>query len=161
MCCKEPTDGMKRYYEGRKAETIKKVTDAIDEMLEWNEVVTKKELMRRTGLSSGTFSKPYVLEVLKDRKVCQFAVSAVNSKEEKERLRAEENDRLKRENKALLRRAEDAESRVVKLKGDRAKQDERIKELESKVEHLVGTQQMLLERLDVMTVGHGDIVLCK
>ena len=60
-----PSDNMQAMYAAKRNETINKISSAIQEIEDDNRIVTKKELISLTGLSSGTFSKPYVLELLK------------------------------------------------------------------------------------------------
>jgi hypothetical protein len=72
MISKTPSDNMKKMYSEKRNSTIKSIQDAIDDIKEDNRIVTKKELMTLTDISSGTFSQEYVKELLKENRVCQF-----------------------------------------------------------------------------------------
>lgn len=62
-----------QYYDRRRTRTMQKVQAGIDQIKAEGREVTKKELMEITGLSTGTFSKDHVKEVLKKNQVCQYA----------------------------------------------------------------------------------------
>jgi hypothetical protein len=62
------------YQESSKNDTINKVQNAIDELKAEGNIVTRKLLLERTGLSNSVLSKPHIKEVLKKNKVCQFAL---------------------------------------------------------------------------------------
>lgn len=59
-------------YKTKQKNTLILIQDAINTINEDNRIVTKKELMELTGLSSGTFSKDYIKELLKENCVCQY-----------------------------------------------------------------------------------------
>lgn len=63
----------KKTHAEMKLETQQKVQAAIDQIQAEGRRVTRKELVRISGLSSGTFSQPHVKSILKSNRVCQFA----------------------------------------------------------------------------------------
>lgn len=69
---KQPSENMQRMYAAKREKTLALIQGAIDEIEEDHRIVTKKELMALTGLSSGTFSQQHVKELLAKNQVCQF-----------------------------------------------------------------------------------------
>lgn len=67
---------MEKSYEERRKQTLETVQKAIDELKNEGQKVTKKALMEKTGLSTGTFSKDHVKALLKANRVCQYAPDA-------------------------------------------------------------------------------------
>lgn len=76
MAKRDVSPKMQAVYDARKEETLKKVQSAIDQLQANGEKVTKKRLAEVSGLSSGTFSKEHVKELLKENQVCQYAPGA-------------------------------------------------------------------------------------
>lgn len=72
MIKKKINQGIVTYQKQYKESTLKKVQEAIDEILADGAVVTKKRLIELTGLSNATFSKNHVKELLKANRVCSF-----------------------------------------------------------------------------------------
>ena len=101
---------MKKMYFEKKQNTLRKIQDAIDEIQEDNRIVTKKELMSITGISSGTFSQDYVKELLKKNKVCQFRVTTtISTSQNKKKLEEETILALTKENQKLISKMQDFE----------------------------------------------------
>ena len=67
-------EAVRDYQESSKNDTINKVQNAIDELKAEGNIITRKLLLERTGLSNSVLSKPHIKEVLKKNKVCQFAL---------------------------------------------------------------------------------------
>jgi len=67
-------EAVRDYQESSKNETINKVQKAIDELKAEGNIVTRKLLLERTELSNSVLSKPHIKEVLRENKVCQFAI---------------------------------------------------------------------------------------
>ena len=60
------TKGQQEYYEAKKQDTLFRIKSAITDMKEFDETVTKAKIMEMAGVSSGTLSKPYVLDLLRE-----------------------------------------------------------------------------------------------
>lgn len=151
MISKKPSENMKKMYSQKRQSTLDKIQEAIDEIQEDNRIVTKKELMDITGISSGTFSQEYVKELLKANKVCQFRETiTVSIDKKKKKLEEESMLALKKENRKLISKMQDFEvvleqntKKYNKLKDDYSK-------LESDHKLLKGKYQQLLEYLDAL-----------
>lgn len=65
-------EAVRDYQESSKNDTINRVQNAIDELKAEGNIVTRKLLLERTGLSNSVLSKPHIKEILKKNKVCQF-----------------------------------------------------------------------------------------
>lgn len=106
---KQPSENMRNMYAQKKGRTLQLIQDAIDNMRGNNCIVTKKELMSITGLSSGTFSRDYVKALLQKNKVCQYRSVASIAEEKREKIQTETMT-------ALLTRIQRAESQIQSLK---------------------------------------------
>lgn len=157
----QPSNAMQEMYKARKADTLKRISDVIDEMEEMGEKVTKKALIERTGLSSGTFSKPHVIELLKERHVCQFASKAEEIKENSIQQTLKDHSKAMKRIEVLEHRIDNLEEARVKDKERRQALEAKNKELEERNAYLRGERQMLLERIKAAGVGLGEIKLVK
>ena len=72
---------MQKMYAEKRQRTLSLIQDAIDDIQEDHRIVTKKELMEITGLSSGTFSQPYVKDLLEQNQVCQYRTARTINQE--------------------------------------------------------------------------------
>lgn len=160
MISKKPSENMKKMYSQKRQSTLDKIQKAIDEIQEDNRIVTKKELMDITGISSGTFSQEYVKELLKTNKVCQFRETITASIDKKKKKLEEESMlALKKENQKLISKMQDFEivmeqnnKKYNKLKDDYSK-------LESEHKLLKGKYQQLLEYLDALGANLENLPL--
>lgn len=129
-----PSKLKEKQLEKRK-ETLEKIQSCIDEIKEFNGVVTKKKLIEMTGYSASTFSKDHVKELLKKNKVCQFKdVDKIidPSTRSKKAIQQLENLNIKLTKK------------VVKLENELLKKDERIYTLENELEDLKRKYSLIL-----------------
>lgn len=150
MTTKRTSENMKKMYATRKQATLKIIQDAINEIQEDNRIVTKKELMQLTSLSSGTFSQPHVKELLKSNQVCQFQDRKA-IKSEQNKITQEENMLiLLKENQKLISKMQDFE---IVLEHNNQKYNQ-LKDNYEKLEYehklLKGKYQQLLEYLDAL-----------
>lgn len=102
--------------ESMKKNTLHKLQMAIDRIKQDGRRVTRKELMDISGLSSGTLSKPYVKELFKENKVCQFSPESINRKENKSQTLADviyENQKLKAIIKDMDRKYAELEKQYI------------------------------------------------
>ncbi|MGH4121732.1 MAG: hypothetical protein ACREV6_02145 [Clostridium sp.] len=65
-------DGLKKYNDDKKVNTINKVREAIIILQEERSVITPKKLMEITGFCGATFCSDHVEELLKEYKVCKY-----------------------------------------------------------------------------------------
>ena len=155
---REPTANMQDMYARKREETLRRIEVAIKEMKDDGELVTKKLIMERAGVSSGTLSKPYVIDLLKKEKVCQFqGLAAPVNKEERNVFKelsvvAKENSRLKNRIEALT-------ITISTLQDQKAKVSEELKAVKEDNELLRGQRQLLLERLNNAGIPLGSIRL--
>ena len=155
---REPTAKMQDMYTRKREKTLASIEAAIKEMKDDGELVTKKLIMERAGVSSGTLSKPYVIGLLKKEKVCQFqGLAAPVNKEERNVFKelsvvAKENSRLKNRIEALT-------ITISTLQDQKAKVSEELKAVKEDNELLRGQRQLLLERLNNAGISLGNIRL--
>lgn len=71
---RELPNEIRDFQKKSKTTTINKVQTAIDELQAQGFIVTRKQLLERTGLSNSVLSKPHIKEVLKENKVCQYSI---------------------------------------------------------------------------------------
>lgn len=69
---KKLNDGLRQKQEELRQETLEKVEEAIDDLQNEGYEITTKLLLERTGLSRSTFSKPHVVQLLKEKRVGRF-----------------------------------------------------------------------------------------
>ena len=144
-------EGLQKIYDEKKQATLKKVQDAIDFIQAENRIVTKKELIELTGLSSGTFSRPYVKELLQDNRVCQFRGIQVENKETKQQQIKEVTiDQLTKKVAALESKVQDYDLQLEKKNSDLTKIKDEHEKLQKDHALLRGKYQQLLEYLDAL-----------
>lgn len=163
MAKRDVSPKMQAVYDARKEETLKKVQSAIDQIQANGEKVTKKRLAEVSGLSSGTFSKKHVKELLKENQVCQYAPGAkehtnfyvaarpaskpherstiINTIKEKQ-ISQEDVDRIIEEQKKIIARLEKEQELLEK----------QIQETEKKYERTLGQYQLAARILNNMGV---------
>lgn len=155
---REPSAQMKEMYARKREETLKRIEASIRDMKEYGEPVTKKLIMERAGVSSGTLSKPYVLDLLKKEKVCQFQeLTILGSQGARDTLR--ELSSVAKENSRLKNRIDSQNSLISMLKDQKAKIAEELKAVKDENALLRGQRQLLLERMDNAGIPLGNIEL--
>ena len=70
---------------------------------------SKKALLEKTGLSSGTFSKGYIIDVLKKNEVCQFKDTKKVRQDRVEKSLSQTNNKLQYEVERLKSKLKDRE----------------------------------------------------
>lgn len=132
--------------------TVKKVEDAIDDIKKDGGIVTKKKLIALTELSNSTFSKPHVVAVLKEKKVCQFKPKREKENENKEEQIIKELykkiQKLENENRMLKSKLQDKEITVTNL-------NEKYGELDEKYMIILGKLHMVLKKIDTLGIDIG------
>lgn len=154
---REPSPAMKNMYSRKREDTLKRINDAIKDMKKWGEPVTKKRIMERACVSSGTLSKPYVLELLKKEKVCQFSEIETTCCAGKPDSAAKELSIALRENKKLNTELLKAVEQVEKLRSKRDGLNDELKKIKEENAQLRGQRQLLLERLYNAGISIGNI----
>ena len=155
---REPTANMQDMYARKREETLRRIEAAIKEMKNDGEIVTKKLIMERAAVSSGTLSKPYVIDLLKKEKVCQFqGLAAPVNKEERNVFK--ELSVVAKENSRLRSRIEALTITISTLQDQKAKVSEELKAVKEDNELLRGQRQLLLERLNNAGISLGNIRL--
>lgn len=147
---KTPSKNMQKMYSDKKTNTLQKIQEAIDSIKEDNKIVTKKELISITNLSSGTFSKPYVLELLKKNKVCQFKDRLKTTKERVDYLEINEINELNKTINALNKKIDLLTNQKEILQNKLEKSDKQLTELTIEYQKLKGRYQIVLEKLDIL-----------
>lgn len=142
---------LKEKQEQAKLKTLNIIQDAINDIKEDGGIVTKKRLIELTGLSSATFSKPHVKELLKVNAVCQF-------KNRKELEQDSDNiiidqlyktiDKLKNENNLLLTKLNNKDITISKLKKD-------YSELQENYERILGKIHIIITKIDERGIDIG------
>lgn len=154
---REPSAAMKNMYSRKREDTLKRISDAIKDMKKWEEPVTKKRIMERAGVSSGTLSKPYVLELLKKERVCQFSEIETTCCARKSDSATKELSIALRENKKLNTELSKAVEQVEKLRSKRDWLNDELKKIKEENAQLRGQRQLLLERLYNAGISIGNI----
>lgn len=131
-------DEIKIYQENSKNETITKVQNAINELQSEGFIVTRKLLLERTGLSNSVLSKNHIKEVLKNNKVCQYAIK-------RKFISKNESDVLLELNKAN-KKIEQLEKKVKDLENKLAKEKVKYHEVKDTNEILRGELFLLKEK---------------
>ena len=139
---KQPSENMQRMYAAKREKTLALIQGAIDEIEEDHRIVTKKELMALTGLSSGTFSQQHVKELLAKNRVCQFRPLA--------KVSQKGITRLSRELQRAQSRLQDLDIALDKSRKQSRKLKEENAELQRQLLLLRGKYQQLLEYLEVL-----------
>lgn len=143
--------GLQKVYDDKRAATLNKIQEAIDIIQAASRIVTKKELIELTGLSSGTFSRPYVKELLEKNRVCQYRGIQIKDKETKEqRVKELTIDQLTRRVASLESKIQDYDLRLEKKSRDLSKAQEDYETLRQEHALLRGKYQQLLEYLDAL-----------
>ena len=155
---RKPTAKMQDMYARKREKTLASIEAAIKEMKDDGELVTKKLIMERAGVSSGTLSKPYVIDLLKKEKVCQFqGLAAPVSKEERDALM--ELSAVAKDNSRLKTKIETLTITISTLQDQKAKMSADLKAVKEENELLRGQRQLLLERLNNAGISLGNIRL--
>ena len=148
---KQPSENMQRMYAAKREKTLALIQEAIDEIQEDHRIVTKKELMALTGLSSGTFSQQHVKELLARNQVCQYRpLAKVSQKGSLELNKDAEITRLSRELQRAQSRLQDLDIALDKSRKQSRKLKEENAELQQQLLLLRGKYQQLLEYLEVL-----------
>ena len=157
---KQPSENMQRMYAAKREKTLALIQGAIDEIEEDHRIVTKKELMALTGLSSGTFSQQHVKELLAKNRVCQFKPTDKVSQEGRRELNKDaEITRLSRELQRAQSRLQDLDIALDKSRKQSRKLKEENAELQQQLLLLRGKYQQLLEYLEVLGSALSGIPL--
>jgi len=141
---------MNNMYIQKRQNTLNLILSAINSVLEENRIVTKKELMELTNLSSGTFSKDYVKALLKKNNVCQYR--CINRSQEyiEEKSLLYQLESALKENEQLYSKKQDLEMKIeLQIKNTKKIKDE-YSTLIISYELLSGKYQQLLEYLDAI-----------
>ena len=149
------TEKMQEMYSSKRNSTLDKIQSAIDFIKDESRIVTKKELMELTGLSSGTFSAPHVIELLKENAVCQFApkLRIDIEKQKTEKSKEKEIAQLLSENAKLLSKIQDL-SLMLDSKAQKIQALEKESEsLKDENALLRGKCQLYLEKLEALGVN--------
>jgi len=156
---KRTSENMKKMYLDKRAATLAKIQAAIDEIKEDHRIVTKKELMDLTGLSSGTFSQDHVKELLKTNEVCQFRNRKKVRSEILEKNKENKIDDLIIKNQKMASKMQDYELALERANIKYEKLVSGYKELEFEHQLLRGKYQQLLEYLDAMGTNLSNLPL--
>ena len=144
-------EGLQKVYDEKKQSTLKKVQSAIDFIKADNRIVTKKELIELTGLSSGTFSRPYVKELLQTNRVCQYMGLQVENIETKtQQVKEATIEQLSKKVLSLESKIQDYDLQLEKKTKDFDKLKEEHTKLENEHILLRGKYQQMLEYLDAL-----------
>lgn len=147
---KRTSEKMQQMYLEKRAATLSKIQVAIDEMKDDHRIVTKKDLMDMTGLSSGTFSQDHVKDLLKRNEVCQYRNRSKVRSETLEKNKDRKIDDLLIENQRLTSKIQDYEIALDRLNTKYDKLNSEYKKMEFEHQLLRGKYQQLLEYLDAM-----------
>lgn len=157
---KQPSENMRKMYAAKREETLARIQEAIDAIQEDHRIVTKKELMALTGLSSGTFSQEHVKRLLEQNRVCQYRPTGKVG--EADRRDLNKDAEITRLTKELQRTRSQLQDLGISLDKSR-KQVKKLKAEKSELEqqHLLlrGKYQQLLEYLDVLGCDLSSIPL--
>lgn len=126
------------YQKKKRQETIYKVQQAIDELREEGAIINRKSILDRCQLSNSVLSKPHIIELLKENKVCQFEVKCKIENNEDENI-------VKELNKAN-KRIEILEKQLEDLKNKFNKEKLNNYELKEANEILRGELQLLVSK---------------
>ncbi|MFJ7185582.1 hypothetical protein [Lysinibacillus xylanilyticus] len=142
---------LKKLQDAKRQETLEKIQHAIDEILEDDDIVTKKKLLELTGLSSATFSKPHVLDLLKKNKVCQFR-ETVKYEKSNDTSEVEQLQKLiinlEKKNALLMSKLQDKDIKISLLR-------EKNEKLENDYSMILGKLHLILKRIDMLDIDIG------
>ena len=153
-----PSPAMQRMYEEKKQETVKKIKAVIGERRKNGLPITRKNIMEDAGVSSGTLSKPYIIDLLREEKVCQFAVTQ-QVKTENGSYAAQELSRALKDIRLMKSKIASMEAKNDKLLRQKKELTEKNKDLTNINSLLRGQRQLLLERLDSAGISVGNIII--
>ena len=154
---RKTTQGQQNYYETKKQDTLNRIRSAIKDMKEFDETVTKAKIMEMSGVSSGTLSKPYVLDLLREEHVCQFS----KKDESKPDYYSDSLPVLRKELDAMKKKNKSLDAKLIAMTKQRDSYAKKLKDCEHENARLRGQTQMLLERLDSAGLTAGNIRLIK
>lgn len=126
------------YQNKKRQETIDKVQQAIDELREEGAIINRKSILERSQLSNSVLSKPHIIEVLKENKVCQFQIKCKVTNNEEQNIVSELNKAHKK--------IEVLEKQVEDLKNKFNKEKVNNYELKEVNEILRGELQLLVSK---------------
>lgn len=151
---------MKKMYAQKRKATLDKIQSAIDEIQEDNRIVTKKELMELTGISSGTLSQQYVKELLKENKVCQYRETiTIDNADKKKKLEEKSILSLQKENQKLISKMQDFEIVIEKNDKKYRELQTNYNNLDREYKLLKGKYQQLLEYLEALGANLENLPL--
>lgn len=160
MISKKPSENMKKMYAQKRKATLDKIQSAIDEIQEDNRIVTKKELMELTGISSGTLSQQYVKELLKENKVCQYRETiTIDNADKKKKLEEKSILSLQKENQKLISKMQDFEIVIEKNDKKYRELQTNYNNLDREYKLLKGKYQQLLEYLEALGANLENLPL--
>lgn len=127
-------DTLRKLQHNRKMLTINKVIDAIETLQLQEAKVTKKALMSLTNLSSATFSKDYIKDILKEYKVCQYEIKTTSNRPKG----------ISKDIELDMRKLRD---KVLRLEDIILKKDSKISSLTNELKDLESRYSLLLGKL--------------
>ena len=144
-------EGLQKFHDEAKQTSLTKIQDAINVIKADNRIVTKKELIELTGLSSGTFSRPYVKELLQKNQVCQYrGLQLENTETKTKQIKEATIEQLSKKVLSLESKIQDYDLQLEKKTKDFDKLKEEHTKLENEHILLRGKYQQLLEYLDAL-----------
>lgn len=147
------SENMQKMYAGKRASSTQKVQDAINEIQGEGREVTKKELMEKTGLSSGTFSQAHIKAILEKNQVCQFkSLKKISPEDKKAETQSQIIERLSKEIQKNESSIQSLQIALEKKTNDCKKLDEKYSKLEYEYQLLKGKHQQALEFLEISGV---------
>ncbi|MGB4590469.1 MAG: hypothetical protein WBI17_14725 [Clostridiaceae bacterium] len=119
---REIPENLKDLQEFKRNQTKVAIQQAIDVLNSEGGVVTKRELIKLTGLSASVFSKKHVKDVLSANKVCQYLPRKAIEREgislRNDRILSVENEKLKLEIIRLKNIIIEKDSKILSLEID-------------------------------------------
>ena len=144
-------EGLQKFHDEAKQTSLTKIQDAINVIKADNRIVTKKELIELTGLSSGTFSRPYVKELLQKNKVCQYrGLQLENTETKTQQIKEATIEQLSKKVLSLESKIQDYDLQLEKKSKDLATLKEDYAKLENDHILLRGKYQQMLEYMDAL-----------
>ncbi|MEW9938132.1 DUF6262 family protein [Clostridium butyricum] len=135
---RELPNEIRDFQEKSKTTTIDKVQTAINDLQAEGFIVTRKLLLERTGLSNSVLSKPHIKDVLKENRVCQYAV--------KRKIKAEGNADILLELNKSNKKIESLEEKVKDLENKLNKEKVAYYEMKEDNEILRGKLHLLKQK---------------
>lgn len=155
---KGPSKNMQQMYAEKRKKTLEKIQNAIDFIQEDHRIVTKKELMEITKLSSGTFSQNYVKELLMKNKVCQYRETKHLKEDKKKKVEEKTALALQKDLNKANATIMDYELTVNTLKEKQQKMQEEYDQLNYNYKLLRGKYQQILEYVDAAGLDIRDFI---